>query len=234
MLLCIAVKWNYWLAAQPDVTIQLGNEILPQPKEKEAGTGYFKTSIEQNKINAQQGMIQVQVKNNQATGKHITGNTWGAVYWQYFEQLDKITSAETPLKLKKELYKITHTDRGDVLSPIKDNNQLMVGDKVKVRIELRVDRPMEYVHLKDMRGACFEPTNVLSRYNYQGGLGYYEATKDLATHFFFDHVQKGTYVFEYPMFVTNSGNYSNGIATIQCMYAPEFSSHSEGIRVQVK
>jgi hypothetical protein len=28
-------------------------------------------------------------------------------------------------------------------------------------------------------------------------------------------------------FITHAGNFSNGITTIQCMYAPEFSSHSE-------
>ena len=43
---------------------------------------------------------------------------------------------------------------------------------------------------------------------------------------------KGTYVFEYPLFVTHTGNFSNGITTIQCMYAPEFSSHSEGVRIR--
>ena len=93
---------------------------------------------------------------------------------------------------------------------------------------------MEYVHLKDMRAACFEPTNVISSYKYQGGLGYYESTKDVSTNFFFGRLPKGKYVFEYPMFVTNKGDFSNGIATIQCMYAPEFSSHSEGVRVKVK
>jgi hypothetical protein len=44
---------------------------------------------------------------------------------------------------------------------------------------------------------------------------------------------KGTYVFEYPLVVTHNGNFSNGITSIQCMYAPEFSSNSEGIRVKV-
>ena len=29
------------------------------------------------------------------------GIAWGALYWQYFEDLDKITSAETPLNLRK-------------------------------------------------------------------------------------------------------------------------------------
>ena len=30
------------------------------------------------------------------------------------------------------------------------------------------------------------------------------------------------------------GNFSNGVTTIQCMYAPEFTSHSEGVRVIVE
>jgi hypothetical protein len=126
------------------------------------------------------------------------------------------------------------TEKGETLVPLSKETPLKLGDKMMVRIELRVDRPMEYVHMKDMRAACFEPIHVLSQYQYQGGLGYYESTKDLATHFFFNFLPKGTYVFEYPMFVTNKGEYSNGIAQIQCMYAPEFSSHSEGIRVKVK
>ena len=162
------------------------------------------------------------------------GASWGAVYWQYFEDLDKITSAETPLKLVKKLFIEKKSDRGPELQAVKDGDELHIGDKIKVRIELRVDRDMEYIHMKDMRAACMEPVNVISEYKYQGGLGYYESTKDASTNFFFSWLPRGTYVFEYPMFVTHAGNFSNGITTIQCMYAPEFTSHSEGVRVNVE
>ncbi|MEJ7672322.1 MAG: hypothetical protein WKF59_06350 [Chitinophagaceae bacterium] len=110
---------------------------------------------------------------NQSTNQPInqSDGAWGGVYWQYFEDLDKITFAETPLKLNKKLFIEKNTDRGPVLSPVNDGTQLKVGDKIKVRIELRVDRDMEYVHMKDMRAACMEPTNVISQYKYQGGLG---------------------------------------------------------------
>lgn len=229
---CYALLLNgtYWLAAEPEVNIKLGNFPIDMSKgNKEAGSGYQKININGEKITPEYGNISVEVKSNQSIG-----TTWGAVYWQYFEQLDQIQSSETGLKLSKQLYKINHTDKGETLIPIQEGNPLHVGDKVKVRIELRVDRPYEYVHLKDMRAACFEPLNVISHYQYQGGLGYYESTKDLATHFFFHYLQKGVYVFEYPLFVTNKGDFSNGISTIQCMYAPEFSSHSEGIRVKVE
>jgi hypothetical protein len=88
--------------------------------------------------------------------------------------------------------------------------------------------------MKDMRSSSMEPVNVLSGYKWQGGLGYYEATKDASTDFFFHYLRKGTYVFEYPVFITHAGNFSNGITTIQSLYAPEFISHSEGLRLTVE
>ena len=137
------------------------------------------------------------------------------------------------MKLKKQLFLQQNTDHGPVITPINDNTELKLGDLVKVRIELRVDRTMEYIHLKDMRAAAFEPIETLSTYKYQDGLYYYESPRDLATNFFIGWLPKGTYVFEYPLRVSQKGDFSNGITTIQCMYAPEFSSHSEGVRVKV-
>ena len=118
--------------------------------------------------------------------KNNAGIAWGAAYWQYFEGLDKITFAETNLKLEKQLFIVNVSDQGEQLKPITDSNTLKVGQKIRVRIELRTDRNLEYVHMKDMRAAGFEPIDVLSRYHYQDGLGYYQATKDAATNFFFD------------------------------------------------
>ncbi|MEO5783681.1 MAG: alpha-2-macroglobulin, partial [Ginsengibacter sp.] len=229
-----------WLSEEKNVILKLGNTTINSKDEKqEAGTGYFKHKIPGENVKPEMGNISVtltstkDISNVSPKGGDLAGAAWGSVYWQYFENLDKITFAETPLKLSKKLFIEKNSDRGPVLTPINDGTQLKVGDKIKVRIELRVDRDMEYVHMKDMRAACMEPTNVISQYKYQGGLGYYESTKDASTNFFFNYLNKGTYVFEYPMFVTHSGNFSNGITTIQCMYAPEFTAHSEGVRVNV-
>jgi len=136
--------------------------------------------------------------------KKDEGVSWGAMYWQYFEQLDKITPSKTPLSMVKKLFVERNTDAGPVITPVTDKTILKIGDKIKVRIELRVDRDMEYVHMKDMRAAGFEPTNVFSNYKYQDGLGYYESTRDAATNFFFASLPKGTYVFEYPLVVSHS------------------------------
>ena len=88
--------------------------------------------------------------------------------------------------------------------------------------------------MKDQRGSGTEPVNVLSRYRYQDGLGYYESTRDTATHFFMDYLPKGTYVFEYSTRIQHKGKYQTGMASIQCMYAPEFNSHSESFELEVK
>ncbi|MBL7743254.1 MAG: alpha-2-macroglobulin, partial [Chitinophagaceae bacterium] len=232
----LLLKGSDWLGNEPNVEINLGPAFIKTTDDKEAGTGYIKHSIEGRLIQPDMGKISVKIESPETSpkGGGLEGASWGAVYWQYFEDLDKITTAATPLKLEKKLFVETNSDRGPVLTPVKDGDALVVGDKVKVRIELKVDRDMEYVHMKDMRASAMEPVNVLSSYKWQGGLGYYESTKDASTNFFFSYLRKGTYVFEYPLFVTHTGNFSNGITTIQCMYAPEFSSHSEGIRIQVQ
>ncbi|HEY0676764.1 MAG TPA: alpha-2-macroglobulin family protein [Chitinophagaceae bacterium] len=226
-----------WLTAEPVVQIKMGDKTVSSLEQRsEAGSGYFKKVFDGPFVNNSMGNISVNITqpNKPATGKPSIQTAWGAVYWQYFENLENITPAATPLQLTKKLFIERNTDRGPVLEPAGENAMMKVGDKVKVRIELRVDRDMEYVHMKDMRASSLEPVNVISSYKWQGGLGYYETTKDASTNFFFDYLRKGTYVFEYALFVTHTGTFSNGITTIQCMYAPEFSSHSEGVKINVE
>jgi hypothetical protein len=236
----LLLQGTNWLSKDKHVEVRLGNTVISSASNNaEAGTGYFKKLIGGEFVNAGMGNINVNITQplSPSASKPISSQSWGAVYWQYFENLDKIIQPNgvtaTPLQLSKKLFVEKNTDRGPVLEPVVENGVLKVGDKLKVRIELRVDRDMEYVHMKDMRASCMEPVNVLSEYKWQGGLGYYESTKDASTNFFFSWLPKGTYVFEYPLFVINTGDFSNGVTTIQCMYAPEFTSHSEGVRVNV-
>lgn len=208
------------------VSVRVGNEVVSSATEQsEEGTGYFKKAWSAEAVNASMANITVT--------KTGDGPAWGAAYWQYFEDLDRITPAETPLKLEKELYLQRQTAAGPTLVRLDADTKLVPGDLVKVRVVVKVDRAMEYVHLKDMRSSGFEPVNVLSGFKWQDGLGYYESTRDAATHFFISYLPKGTFVFEYPVRVSHRGDFSNGITSIQSMYAPEFTSHSAGIRVKV-
>jgi len=212
------------LAESKLVNIDIGSNPLSIDK-AEAGTGYFRKDFDEKSIPAAANSVQVVNPN-----KNIA---WGATYFQYFEDLDKITTfTETPLTIDKEVFLEEKTTDGPILKAI-DQVNLKPGDRLKVRIEIRVDREMEFVHLKDHRASGLEPENVLSQYKYQGSLGYYESTLDASTNFFISYLPKGTHVFEYPLRVVHNGDFSNGITTLQSMYAPEFSSHSKGVRIKV-
>ncbi|MDP2914775.1 MAG: alpha-2-macroglobulin family protein, partial [Candidatus Aminicenantes bacterium] len=212
------------LASDAIVEVSLAGKTV-QPEKVEAGTGFYEKRFAASEISPAMGAITVK--------KTDKGIAWGGVHWQYLEDISKITAhAQNPLRLKKSVFIQRLTKKGPVIEPVQ--GPLAVGDTLIVRIELRTDRDMEYVHMKDHRGSGLEPVNVLSRYKFQDGLAYYEATKDTATHFFIDYLPKGTYVFEYPLKVVHRGAYQNGMAHIECMYAPEFNSHSESVKLDVR
>ncbi len=224
-----------WLTAEPEVRIELGDRTVSSTQTKtEAGTGYFKTRIPGADVKPQMGEIAFSVSAKKGETLPAAMPTWGSVYWQYFEDYDKVEAAASPLQIRKALWVEEATPRGLVLRALSEGEGIKVGDRVKVRVEIQTDRDLEYVHLKDARAACFEPLNVLSGYQWQGGLGYYQSTRDVSDNFFISFLQKGKYVFEYPLFATQAGDFSAGLATIQCMYAPEFAAHTEGARVVVE
>lgn len=221
------------LHTDKNITIQLGNNSYSnQDRKTEAGTGYFQQRIEGRLVKPEMGNIKVTVQTKGS--EKVQSPSWGSIYWQYFEDMDKITTSSTPLSITKQLFIERNSNTGKVLEPVSENNVLKPGDKVVIRLTLKSDREMEYLHLKDTRASTMEPVNVLSGYRWQDGLGYYESTKDASTNFFISNLRKGTYVFDYPAFITHTGVFSTGNASIQCMYAPEFVANSGGMKIRVE
>ncbi|UTN04706.1 carboxypeptidase-like regulatory domain-containing protein [Flavobacterium bizetiae] len=226
----LLMQGNDWLSVKDNTVIKIGNEKIVTKKlaenEKEAETGYIKLNWKADEIKKEMASVKVENKSK------VPG--FGGVYWQYFEDLDKIKSnSGAVLSVSKKIFVKQRSFTSNQTQGINLTTPYKVGDLITVILTITAKEDMEYVHLKDMRASCFEPVNVLSEYKYKDRLGYYMSTKDAATHFFFDTINKGTYVIEYDIRVNNSGEFSNGITTIQSMYAPEFASHTKGIRVKV-
>ncbi|TGE10199.1 alpha-2-macroglobulin family protein [Hymenobacter fodinae] len=220
----LLLRGSDWLQPTQPITVTVGGKAVV-PTSQQAGTGYFKTNWLATEITPDQGRVTVT--------KPDAGVAWGALYWQYFEQIDKVTPATTSLALERQLYREQRTTGGPVLEPITPATPLRVGDVLVVRLVLRSDRALEYVHLKDQRAAGLELIGQTSGYRYQGGLGYYESPRDAATNFFMSYFPKGTHTFEYRLRAAQSGNFSGGLSQLQCLYAPEFSAHSAGTRLQI-
>lgn len=214
---------NDWLASSAEVKIKLGN-ILLQPASTEAGTGYFKETIPIADVRPEMGKVTV--------SKSDKGIGWGAMYWQYYQDLDKIQGQSGSLKITKKLFVEKLTSTGKTMLPI-EQTMLVKGDKIITRLVLTTDRNLEFVALKDLRASCFEPVHQLSGCEWKEGVGYYQTTKDASTQFFFSYLPKGTYVFEYELWANNSGEFSSGVASVQCQYAPEFVSYTGSEKVNV-
>ena len=80
----------------------MGNIPVNEPNIIRNQTGYFKYSIESEKVNPSMGNISITVKPGET--KFDTYQGWGAVYWQYFDDLNKTKNNGSPFKLTKQLF----------------------------------------------------------------------------------------------------------------------------------
>ncbi len=215
----LLLQGNDWLGNEAAAKISVGNQVVT-PSAVEAGTGYFKETIPAHEVSASTGKITVSSP-NQKTGN--SGIGWGAMYWQYYQEQSKVDNSGGALKVTKKLF----VKDGNAMMPV-EQAKLKKGDKVATRLVITTDRNLEFVALKDLRAACFEPVNQRSGCEWKEGVCYYQTTKDASTQFFFSYLPKGTYVFEYELWVNNAGTFTSGVTSIQCQYAPEFVSYAGG------
>ncbi len=217
---CYALIMNgNFLNSKQMVSVSINNIVI-KPENTEEGTGYYRENIAKENITANSSNVQLNARSSDFA--------YGAIYWQYFEQLDKIQNPVTEgdaFTVTKTIYKIVNTANGQQKIEVKDGN-LQVGDLVEISLSIRSNRNMEFVHIKDLRGSGTEPIDVLSEYHWMNNLGYYQSTKDASTSFFIDYLPKGIFQLNYTLKVEQSGVYNAGIATAECMYAPEYSANS--------
>ena len=121
-----------------------------------------------------------------------------------------------------------------VLKPLTDKMVLSVGDEVEVQLAISAKSPAEFIHLRDPRAAGLEPVSTQSQYRYRLGLGWYEEVRDSGTNFFFDAFPKGEYTLSYRLRANMAGTFRVGPATLQSIYAPEFTAYSAGIPLHIQ
>ncbi len=207
-----------WLAENSRVVVAWGKDSIDS-QNGAIGVGYTKTVRKPEEMTG-----------NEKITIRKEGNTpaWGALFKQYFVPMDQVVKQQGDLRVEKKIFVEKASARGLQLVALQDGETLRVGDKAVVRLTIRTKQEMTYVHLKDLRAGCFEPAEQLSGTQYRDGVFYYRSSKDVSEQFFFDRLPEGTFVLEYGVYVSRTGEYASGPATIQCLYAPEYTSHTEG------
>ncbi len=165
-----------------------------------AGFGYVKTSIDANT-----GLSLTFAKSSE-------GTSWGAVYAQFVQKASEIDASASGISISREII-----------------GELKVGARIKVKLKIKSDRDLDFVHVIDRRAACMEPVNQLS--GYHGGA--YRVQKDCSANYYFDRLAKGTHVIETEYFIDRQGVYYTGTATVGCAYSPEFRATAPGIELKV-
>lgn len=217
-----------WMSNKRAVKIELGKTIVSTATEKTMeGSGYFKKRIEGEKVKPEMGNITVTT----ATQNMVSDQpSYGSIYWQYLANMDEITASAGPMQIHKKIL----VERNKNWIELNENEPVKVGELITVALTIKVDRDIDYVHLKDLRPAATEPTSQLSGYRFQENLFYYQSTKDVSNNYYFNYLPKGNYQFTYTIRATHKGLYTAGFASIQSMYAPAFKAHSNAIKLRIE
>ncbi len=203
-----------------------GEEITAtEAARAEAGTGYLQRVWAPEEMSPRLADITVRTD-----GTHPA---FGAAYWQYLEVPDKVEATGSGLSVRRTLYHQPAAGDGKTAAPVTADNPIRLGERITVKIVVTSDRDLEYVQVKDPRAAAFEPVNIHERNGWQGGVRWVESPRDANNSFFFSRFPQGTIVLEYDVFAVQSGDFSAGATSAECMYAPEWRAQGAGMRVTV-
>lgn len=185
------------------------------------------------------GAFTMNLDAKQASGKKLkitrsgTSPAWGGVIAQYEAPIMEVKPSALPeMSVSKQIVALVDEGNGNLVP--KAGIPLKTGMKVRVTLTISTDRDMDYVALTDERSACLEPTDQISHYTATDGVWYYKEVRNESTNLFFDFLPKGHHVISYDCTISQQGEFSCGIATLQSQYAPALVSHSAGAILQVQ
>jgi uncharacterized protein YfaS (alpha-2-macroglobulin family) len=165
--------------------------------------------------------------------KTTKGHLFASATWHFSTEQLPAEAQGDYLRLTRSYFKRVNAGKEFTLKPLVEGATLAPGDEVEVHLSLTSKHPMEYVHLRDPRGAGFEPSSNLSKHKWDLGLCWYEEIRDSGTNFFFEHIPQGEYTFKYRIRAATAGVFKIAPATVQLMYAPEFTAYSSGAVVRI-
>uniref|UniRef100_UPI004048FAC5 alpha-2-macroglobulin family protein n=1 Tax=Flavobacterium sp. TaxID=239 RepID=UPI004048FAC5 len=206
--------------------ISWGSKTVLQEKIKSqedlSNLGILKLSLNASEIKPEHNRFELKNTTNSAV--------YGGLHRYYYESIDAVKSPkENALSLEKIIF---YEKEGKEII-VEAGDEIPLGTKLTIRLLIHASESVDFVHVQDLRAAGFETVYEPSGYQYNAGSSYYQSHRDWASHFFFDHISKGMHLIEYDVMTNNMGQFSSGIATIMSMYAPEFSYHTEGKRIEI-
>ena len=215
------------LAAREEATVRLGTKVRSYVFEPDEYTGKKNQWVVPGEEIEPASMSTVTVE------KETPGLLFASATWHFFDGDPPPRGPGDFLSVQRSYFKRTSSDGQWTLRPLEDGEILEPGDTLEVHLSLKSRHALEYVHLRDPRGAGFEPETLTSGYKWNLGIGWYEEIRDSGTNFFFDRLPVGEYTFKYRLRATTGGEFRVGPATVQPMYTPEMVAYSSGAILRI-
>ena len=156
------------------------------------------------------------------------GLAWGAVSARYKVDAAKVQAAGNGFRLERR-FEVWRDEKWT-----KADDAVRVGERVRWVYTLTADRDFDHVSLKSTRPAGLEPREPFSGVEWADGLLCYRMVRDAENEYFVEHLAKGKHVFTDESIVVRTGQFDGGIATVQSVFAPEFSATSTPMTLKVR
>ena len=130
-------------------------------------------------------------------------------------------------------YFVRFTQNGvQKLRPVKDMEEVKVGDEVEVQLTLTTDSAFEYVLLTDPKPAGFESADLTSGWTWNP-VSMYREVRDADTNYFINRLPAGTVRVSYVLRPTVPGKFNAKPAQVQSLYNPQYGAHSAAEKMSV-
>ena len=216
------------LAVREEVSVELGDRTETLVFEPDEYTGH------KNQIVIRGGEIHPDSMSTIAVEKETAGILFASATWHFSTEKLPVEAEGDLFSVERRYFKRFHDGEEWILQPLAEGAGIEPGDQIEVMLSLRNRHAAEYVHLRDPRAAGFEPESTRSTYRWNLGIGWYEEVRDSGTNFFFDWLPAGEYTFRYRLRANMGGTFRVAPATVQSMYAPEFTAYSSGALLEVE
>ena len=151
---------------------------------------------------------------------------WGSATATYTQPTAQVEARGKQIQLTRETFLLRRGSDGDELLPLTEGQELRVGDLLRTRLTLRLEQAMDFIQVSDPRPGFAEPIKQQPFYAWGAGTGYYVEPKDGVTNFYFDALNRGTYLLSYDQYVARAGRFAGTVARVVSCYAPDYSAHT--------
>lgn len=156
----------------------------------------------------------------------------GNVVSYHFETASQVSQYNTDIKLSKQL--LIYNKGAGNWEPVGEGAILKISDRVKVVLTIETAKNLPYVYIDDKTGGALETANQRSGYQYGNRFSYYRSVRDAGMQFFAGLIPAGKSEISYELTVAREGNFTNGPASLQCMYKPEKAAYSNSVLINTK